>query len=498
MNRKIVAVIAAACILASLGAAASIAYRVITRSAAGEEAARTDFTVLTTILSGVRTAGDLGDPSLRARLSAHFSANPALLTAEVYEHGAGARWRIPADSPYARGGSDAADSLPPSVLRLSSPLPSGAASLAVDAVYVRITQLEVFTAFRDALIFLAGFLALASISLAIASRPRRTRERAQPGAARAKHDGRSDDTVDWDDLLKIDRTAKPARRTTIQKADELEEDDKERDEYDTEEIDRPSSQVESAGHDDKEELFEIPDMDFDEKSGSAKLDSSARNLDLLSDPDIDGDEWARSLPSIPDDTARSTGNAASGIEKPKTEIEGIADIGLEPQTTSDSILLHEDGFENRLQTELERSIASKSDLSVFFVVHDDLTPAVPEYTAFADAVKQAAGAEGIAFERGRSGFAVILPGADSQRALHIARSLFDRLDFLSGGDPGELLFLPLFLGITSRSGRTIDAKSLIAEAEAALKHARDETDSHIVAFKPDPEKYRAFVQSRGR
>ena len=53
------------------------------------------------------------------------------------------------------------------------------------------------------------------------------------------------------------------------------------------------------------------------------------------------------------------------------------------------------------------------------------------------------------------------------------------------------------MGISSRSGRLVDSTRIGKEAEAALKKAREEHDSHIVAFKPDPDKYRLYLASKG-
>jgi len=49
------------------------------------------------------------------------------------------------------------------------------------------------------------------------------------------------------------------------------------------------------------------------------------------------------------------------------------------------------------------------------------------------------------------------------------------------------------MGISSRSGRLVDADRLVGEAFAALNKARDERDTHIMAFRPDPEKFRAYL-----
>jgi hypothetical protein len=56
----------------------------------------------------------------------------------------------------------------------------------------------------------------------------------------------------------------------------------------------------------------------------------------------------------------------------------------------------------------------------------------------------------------------------------------------------------LCMGLSSRSGRPVNAERLMFEAEEALERAMMDPVSHIVAFKSDPEKYRAFMESRGQ
>ncbi|HOX91705.1 MAG TPA: hypothetical protein PLC54_02200, partial [Spirochaetales bacterium] len=71
--------------------------------------------------------------------------------------------------------------------------------------------------------------------------------------------------------------------------------------------------------------------------------------------------------------------------------------------------------------------------------------------------------------------------------------LLKKLTFLMKGKDGSMSYLELFMGISSRSGRLVDADRLVGEAFAALNKARDERDTHIMAFRPDPEKFRAYL-----
>jgi hypothetical protein len=65
---------------------------------------------------------------------------------------------------------------------------------------------------------------------------------------------------------------------------------------------------------------------------------------------------------------------------------------------------------------------------------------------------------------------------------------------LSPSIPGSALG-KIRAGLTSRSGRLVDAERIIVEAEQALLKAIREASSEIVAFKSDPERYRAFIRT---
>jgi hypothetical protein len=96
-------------------------------------------------------------------------------------------------------------------------------------------------------------------------------------------------------------------------------------------------------------------------------------------------------------------------------------------------------------------------------------------------------------QEGRS-FAVILPGMGLEEAFSRARHFHNLI-------VTELPELfphknDLRIGISSRNRRLVRANRLLLEASRALDKANLEPQSPIVAFKSDPEKYKAFVQGR--
>jgi hypothetical protein len=97
-------------------------------------------------------------------------------------------------------------------------------------------------------------------------------------------------------------------------------------------------------------------------------------------------------------------------------------------------------------------------------------------------------------ERGDRGLAIILSGETLEGAFSKAARFHNQIVtefpelFPHAND--------LRVGVSSRNKRLIRANRLFLEASRALDKANLEPTSPIVAFRSDPEKYKAFVQSR--
>jgi GGDEF domain-containing protein len=154
-------------------------------------------------------------------------------------------------------------------------------------------------------------------------------------------------------------------------------------------------------------------------------------------------------------------------------------------------------MKERLDAEISRSASFEQDLSLLVFGYDGLTSHDVAYAPIGTMIKDFFSFRDLAFERGDDGFSVILPNIDSSHALRMAEEFNKKLVFLAEGDYAELELLPIFMGISSRAGRLVDAGRLVEEALTALDRARYEKESHIVAFRPDPDKYRLFLASKG-
>jgi hypothetical protein len=157
-------------------------------------------------------------------------------------------------------------------------------------------------------------------------------------------------------------------------------------------------------------------------------------------------------------------------------------------------IVRQENTESRLTEELLRCAAAGQDLSFiameFKPVIDD-----PSYARIAADTARFFSSRDFICERGERGFSVICPGLNLDAGVLNAGEFHTRL---VGKYPSLIKTkTDLCIGLSARSGRPVDAERLMFEAEEALERAMMDPISFIVAFKSDPEKFRAFMESRG-
>jgi hypothetical protein len=151
----------------------------------------------------------------------------------------------------------------------------------------------------------------------------------------------------------------------------------------------------------------------------------------------------------------------------------------------------EDYTTDRLAAELHRCASFEQDL-VFIVMEfkKDVTEAF--YNQFAGDAVNFFTLRDLIFEKGQRGMSIIYPNIDLDMGFTKSEEFHNRiLSKYSGIFKSKT---DLCIGLSSRSGRLIDAERLMFEAAEALERALADPVSHIVAFKSDPEKYRAFIR----
>ncbi|MDR1286259.1 MAG: hypothetical protein LBK08_01490 [Treponema sp.] len=154
----------------------------------------------------------------------------------------------------------------------------------------------------------------------------------------------------------------------------------------------------------------------------------------------------------------------------------------------------EDYTLERLAAELHRCASFEQDL-VFIVMEFRNLKSSDDgfYNEFADEAVNFFTLRDLIFEKGERGISIIYPNIDLDMGFTKAEEFHSRLmskySFASKTD--------LCIGISSRSGRLVDAERIVFEASEALARALKDPVSHIVAFKSDPEKYREFIRTKG-
>jgi len=156
-------------------------------------------------------------------------------------------------------------------------------------------------------------------------------------------------------------------------------------------------------------------------------------------------------------------------------------------------IVRKEHTEGRLAEEIHRSLSAGQDLAFIAV---EFKPVEAEnYFArlAADAARFFSSREFIC-ERSGLGFTIICPGLSLDMGFLNATEFHNRA---LGKYPTVFKQkTDLCMGISACSGREVNAARLVFEAEEALERAMMDPSSHIIAFKSDPDKYRAFMEGR--
>ncbi|MBU0955497.1 MAG: hypothetical protein KKI09_08735 [Spirochaetes bacterium] len=159
-------------------------------------------------------------------------------------------------------------------------------------------------------------------------------------------------------------------------------------------------------------------------------------------------------------------------------------------------LCWESYLRERLGAELRRAASFEQDLVLLVASWDTVSKDSEDYALFASTVRDFFNFPDLSFGFGPDGVAVVLPNVDIDHAMRQTEELIKKLTFIIQNQAEELRYLEIFMGLSSRSGRIVDADRLIAETLVALKKARGERDTHIMAFRPDPERFRSYLTNR--
>jgi hypothetical protein len=158
-------------------------------------------------------------------------------------------------------------------------------------------------------------------------------------------------------------------------------------------------------------------------------------------------------------------------------------------------VITEEYTETRLTEELRRSAEAGCDLTFIAV---EFKPHADDsfYARFAADAARFFSSRDFVCEKGERGISIICPGLNLDAGFLNAGEFHSRVmgkypDFFKSNTD-------LCMGLSARSERPVNAERLIFEADEALERAMMDPMSHIVAFKSDPEKYKAFMENRSQ
>ena len=153
----------------------------------------------------------------------------------------------------------------------------------------------------------------------------------------------------------------------------------------------------------------------------------------------------------------------------------------------------EEYLNDRLDSELHRCSSSEKDLALLIMDFTD----IGEEKVFRQAAEEAVTfftSRDLLFEFGESGITVILPGTGFETAVAMSEKFYERITERFPKSYSEAY--GLCIGLSTRSGRLCNANRMILEAMEALKKAKGDSKTSIIAFKSDPDKYRTFIASQ--
>jgi hypothetical protein len=177
-----------------------------------------------------------------------------------------------------------------------------------------------------------------------------------------------------------------------------------------------------------------------------------------------------------------TEDSSSATDEPKGLYSPRGNIGRESFTA------------DRLASELHRCASSQSDLVFMAMEWKDTKISDGKYSRFANEAVNFFKMRDLVFDKGENGISVIIPNTDLEQGVSQAEGFYRHInakmpEMSMGGSE-------LCIGLSSRSGRLIDADRLMLESFSALQKALADPLSCVIAFKSDPEKYREFIKSR--
>ena len=226
--------------------------------------------------------------------------------------------------------------------------------------------------------------------------------------------------------------------------------------------------------DDIDLSFSIEESESFEENSTEELNISDENLDF----EEEKFELEEELP-LPNQDEKPM-----EINVPETE----NPMGLFSPNTG---LGWESYINTRLENELKRAISSEIDLSVFIIKLQNISRSDELFRDLCDYLSILFQFKDLLFEYDEDCLIGIKNNMNLDTALTFADKLYsDITEIVKEND------LKCYIGISTRTVRIITGKRLLTEATEALKHALEDENNPIIAFRANAEKYRKMMQEK--
>jgi len=538
MRRKLRLLAAIATLFVVLVAIGSFVYMIGKIHSSGERSSEAEYSILRNALMSIQSRADLQTDLLRNRLMALFQGSDRLLAVKVLDESGLVLWKIPTKSRYfalpnetqVRSGYSA----PPfSTVVLSTPLIDG---MKATALYTTLKRSDISSAVLPS--FIIALVWFAALIIAFIFLLKDSNIQKEPAG------------IDVPPLIEtsqeVSEVSEPQETPEAPKPEELPELEPKSEAEPINETSETNSSLEAswlnpsiregASGKNFEESFARLEEEVREWSSRKPLDLStsapttvpaldpyqasepkATPLPLAVEAEEESigeelqekleetesnEEDERSLPDKSPDTKESDVDEAEKLLKEFEQISAQAKI--QPPISeatkfqakqvdalrrdladlSLSLSLQNPGLEQCLSEELGKS---RADLALILIHCGLSSDTDPVAIALSVTLKDYIGSKDLVFELYKGAFAVVLPSVDLGAALKMSEDLADVLSAtysLYNDLEGEA---PVYLGISARSNRSVDAFKLYREASTAVHKAYSGGPSKILAFRPKTE-----------
>lgn len=145
---------------------------------------------------------------------------------------------------------------------------------------------------------------------------------------------------------------------------------------------------------------------------------------------------------------------------------------------------------SRLDNELIRAASSEIELSLILIQIPNIDWKTDCGQEICKVIIEMAKFNDFVFNYKDDACAIIQPELNTEKAIELSQKIFRKIKDIFEENALENHTI---IGISTRSLRLISANRLLNEAEESLKHAKEEIDSPIVAFRVNPDKYKAYI-----